>query len=211
MSSTTTPEIQLTIDGKAVSVPAGTTIFDAARINGIPIPTLCHQQNENPVGVCRVCVVDVGATCVRRILHSSSRSRNDGEDGDRPGACGAQHADRIADVGPPCAVRAAATLGDCELEHLAKMPESQSRAFRAAPHHEEKMIHRPLSRSTTSRASCATAAFVDATKSGTTGSWPRRARDIRPASPSTLISDGRVVLRFLRRMHGFVPDRALDQ
>src|ERR1700758_1921519 len=54
-------QITLTIDGKPVTVPAGTTIFDAARMNGDPIPTLCHQQNENPVGVCRVCVVDVGA------------------------------------------------------------------------------------------------------------------------------------------------------
>ncbi len=71
MSSTVAPSIQLTIDGTAVTVPAGTTIFDAARINGIPIPTLCHQQNENPVGVCRVCVVDVGqrvyaASCIRQ-------------------------------------------------------------------------------------------------------------------------------------------------
>src|ERR1700741_5617433 len=62
--------IELTIDGRAVSVPAGTTIFDAARMNGIAIPTLCHQQNETPVGVCRVCVVEAGgrvlsASCVR--------------------------------------------------------------------------------------------------------------------------------------------------
>ncbi len=40
-------------------------------MNGISIPTLCHQQNENPVGVCRVCVVDVGqrvyaASCIRQ-------------------------------------------------------------------------------------------------------------------------------------------------
>ncbi len=65
-----TTDIALTIDGHAVSVPPGTTVFDAARMNGIPIPTLCHQQNENPVGVCRVCVVDVGqrvyaASCIR--------------------------------------------------------------------------------------------------------------------------------------------------
>src|SRR5580658_4332714 len=62
--------IELTIDGKKVAVPAGTTVFDAARMNDIAIPTLCHQQNETPVGVCRVCVVDVGArvfaaSCVR--------------------------------------------------------------------------------------------------------------------------------------------------
>src|SRR6266403_1174231 len=70
MSSGSAPTVQLTIDGTPVSVPAGTTIFDAARTNGIAIPTLCHQQNENPVGVCRVCVVDVGqrvyaASCIR--------------------------------------------------------------------------------------------------------------------------------------------------
>src|ERR1700688_2977483 len=62
--------IELTIDGNQVVVAPGTTVFDAARLNGIAIPTLCHQQNETPVGVCRVCVVDVGgrvltASCVR--------------------------------------------------------------------------------------------------------------------------------------------------
>jgi len=65
-----TEQVTLSIDGRAVSVPKGTTIFDAARLNGIPIPTLCHQQNQTPVGVCRVCVVDVGArvypaSCIR--------------------------------------------------------------------------------------------------------------------------------------------------
>jgi len=61
--------VNLTIDGREVSVPAGTSVFDAARMNGIAIPTLCHQQNETPVGVCRVCLVDaggrvLGASCV---------------------------------------------------------------------------------------------------------------------------------------------------
>ena len=64
--------VELTIDGNKVSVAAGTTVFDAARLNGIAIPTLCHQQNETPVGVCRMCVVDVGArvftaSCVRPV------------------------------------------------------------------------------------------------------------------------------------------------
>jgi CRP-like cAMP-binding protein/NAD-dependent dihydropyrimidine dehydrogenase PreA subunit/ferredoxin len=74
-ASSTTGElagVKLTIDQREVVVPAGTTIFDAARISGIPIPTLCHQQNETPVGVCRVCVVDIGqrvyaASCVRQV------------------------------------------------------------------------------------------------------------------------------------------------
>src|SRR5579859_5997123 len=70
MSPAPVKEITLTIDEQKVTVPAGTTIFDAARLNGIPIPTLCHQQNETPIGVCRVCLVDTGArvltaSCVR--------------------------------------------------------------------------------------------------------------------------------------------------
>jgi CRP-like cAMP-binding protein/Fe-S-cluster-containing dehydrogenase component len=63
-------ELHLTIDGLEVTVPEGTTVFDAARLSGIPIPTLCHQQNETPVAVCRLCVVDTGtralsAACIR--------------------------------------------------------------------------------------------------------------------------------------------------
>ncbi len=62
--------IQLTIDGVALEVPDGTTIWDAARSAGIEIPVLCHEPRLKPVGVCRVCVVDVGerllaASCVR--------------------------------------------------------------------------------------------------------------------------------------------------
>jgi CRP-like cAMP-binding protein/Fe-S-cluster-containing hydrogenase component 2 len=53
--------INLTIDDQKVTVPSNATIFDAARVHGINIPTLCHQQNENPVAVCRLCVVDVNA------------------------------------------------------------------------------------------------------------------------------------------------------
>jgi len=62
----------VTIDDKRVVVPAQTTIFDAARMNGISIPVLCHQQNETPIGVCRMCVVDVNArtytaACIRQV------------------------------------------------------------------------------------------------------------------------------------------------
>jgi CRP-like cAMP-binding protein/Fe-S-cluster-containing dehydrogenase component len=64
------PQVDLTIDGQSVRVPEGTSVFDAARMNGVPIPTLCHLQNETPVGVCRLCVVEAGgrvlsASCVR--------------------------------------------------------------------------------------------------------------------------------------------------
>src|ERR1700735_3252583 len=65
-----TRTVTLTIDGAAVTVPEGTTIWAAAKQAGIEIPVLCHDERYDPVGVCRMCVVDVGArayaaACVR--------------------------------------------------------------------------------------------------------------------------------------------------
>lgn len=62
--------VTLTIDGREITVPAGTTIWDAARALDIDIPVLCHNPRMRPVGVCRVCVVDAGervlpAACIR--------------------------------------------------------------------------------------------------------------------------------------------------
>src|SRR4051812_30610368 len=62
--------ITLTIDGRPVTVPEGTTLWEAAKSLGIEIPVLCHDPRLRPVGVCRMCVVDVGArvmaaACVR--------------------------------------------------------------------------------------------------------------------------------------------------
>ncbi|HEY8505653.1 MAG TPA: 2Fe-2S iron-sulfur cluster-binding protein, partial [Gemmataceae bacterium] len=70
MSQSSPPTVTLTIDGRPVTVSPGTTIWDAARSAGIDIPALCHTPRLRPVGVCRMCVVDVGgrvlaASCVR--------------------------------------------------------------------------------------------------------------------------------------------------
>ena len=111
--------IELTIDGKAVRVPEGTTVFDAARMQGIAIPTLCHLQNETPVGVCRLCVVDTGArvltaACVRPV---------------EPGLKVVTNSEKVlaarktllelmmSDHPSPCARQE--NSGDCELETLA--------------------------------------------------------------------------------------------
>lgn len=50
--------INITIDGRPLSVPAGSTILDAARAAGITIPTLCHLPQHAPTS-CLVCVVRV--------------------------------------------------------------------------------------------------------------------------------------------------------
>jgi [NiFe] hydrogenase diaphorase moiety small subunit len=53
-------EITITIDGKACKARPGMTIAEAAKANGIYIPTLCHYKDLKPVGSCRVCTVRVG-------------------------------------------------------------------------------------------------------------------------------------------------------
>ena len=53
------PMISVTIDGRALDVPAGTTIIDACKTLGIDIPTLCYLETLTPVNACRVCVVEV--------------------------------------------------------------------------------------------------------------------------------------------------------
>jgi predicted molibdopterin-dependent oxidoreductase YjgC len=52
-------DIELSIDGETVTVPAGSTILGACRQQGIDTPTLCYAENLTPVNVCRVCVVEV--------------------------------------------------------------------------------------------------------------------------------------------------------
>jgi NADH dehydrogenase/NADH:ubiquinone oxidoreductase subunit G len=51
--------VDITVDGRAVSVPEGTTLLQACRQQGIDTPTLCFLETLTPVNVCRVCVVEV--------------------------------------------------------------------------------------------------------------------------------------------------------
>ena len=51
--------ISLTIDGKRVYTEPGVTILDAAKENGIYIPTLCDYRDLTPFGGCRICLVEV--------------------------------------------------------------------------------------------------------------------------------------------------------
>ncbi len=51
--------VNIKINGVAVSAPKGSTILEAARIAGIEIPTLCFLKEINEIGACRICVVEV--------------------------------------------------------------------------------------------------------------------------------------------------------
>ena len=50
--------VNLKIDGQKISVPAGTTILEAATKVGIKIPHLCYLKDINEIGACRVCLVE---------------------------------------------------------------------------------------------------------------------------------------------------------
>jgi NADH-quinone oxidoreductase subunit G len=52
------PDINLTIDGHKITVPAGTLIVEAAKTVGIEIPVFCYHHKLDPVGACRLCLVD---------------------------------------------------------------------------------------------------------------------------------------------------------
>jgi len=51
--------VNITIDGRQVTVPANSTVLDAARDMGINIPTLCFLKDINKTGACRMCLVEV--------------------------------------------------------------------------------------------------------------------------------------------------------
>jgi hypothetical protein len=51
--------IEITIDGKPVSVPECSTILEAARKLGIDTPSFCFLDSLTAVNVCRVCVVEM--------------------------------------------------------------------------------------------------------------------------------------------------------
>jgi formate dehydrogenase major subunit len=51
--------IKLTINGKEIEVPEGTTVLRAAKMADIEIPTLCDHPQLTPYGGCRLCVVEV--------------------------------------------------------------------------------------------------------------------------------------------------------
>jgi NADH-quinone oxidoreductase subunit G len=53
-------QVTLTIDGQTVTVPEGTLIVDAAKKIGIDIPVFCYHPKMEPVGMCRMCLVDIG-------------------------------------------------------------------------------------------------------------------------------------------------------
>src|SRR5258708_37133422 len=51
--------VSLTVDGKAVSAPAGTLLIEACKTVGIEVPSFCYYPNLSLQGACRMCLAKV--------------------------------------------------------------------------------------------------------------------------------------------------------
>jgi NADH dehydrogenase/NADH:ubiquinone oxidoreductase subunit G len=70
--------INLTINGLATSVEKGTTVLEAAKALGFPIPTLCYNEGLSPYGACRLCVVEIGAGNRTKLVTSCTYPAEEG-------------------------------------------------------------------------------------------------------------------------------------
>jgi formate dehydrogenase major subunit len=126
--------MKLQIDGKDIEAQAGQTILEAANEAGIEIPVLCHSPGLDPVGVCRMCVVDVGervkaAACVRE-CQPGMEVRTHSEELDR-------HRAMLTELlmtdqpEPPASDRRELSLADNELVSLARRYEINGSRFKS--------------------------------------------------------------------------------
>ena len=58
--------VKLVVDGIEVQVPEGTLVVDAAKKAGVYIPVFCYHPKMEPVGMCRMCLVEIGRPVVNR-------------------------------------------------------------------------------------------------------------------------------------------------
>lgn len=70
--------INLKINGVPVSVEKGTTLLEAAKFLGFPIPTLCNLEGLSPYGACRLCVVEIGEGPKAKLVSSCTYPAEEG-------------------------------------------------------------------------------------------------------------------------------------
>ena len=196
--------VEITLDGRPVEVPEGSTLLQACRQEGIDTPTLCFLENLTPVNVCRICVVEVEGSrtlvpaCSRaaeagmKVQTDSERVRLSPPHGDgvpglvggplhRPGGAGLRRALR----GAAGALRAHGATGEGRRARRARTRVTTSPPAPAAPRSTSPSRSTTTSTCATTRsASSATSAWRPAAPTPRTPSpsrWPGAAS--MPASP----------------------------
>jgi NADH-quinone oxidoreductase subunit G len=61
-----TKQVTVTMDGRQITVPEGMLVVDAAKMVGIDIPVFCYHPKMEPVGMCRMCLVEIGRPMMDR-------------------------------------------------------------------------------------------------------------------------------------------------
>ncbi len=113
--------IPFTLDGRRLEAAPGASLWEAAAAAGVEIPRLCHQPGLAPVGVCRVCAVEVRGA---RALVPACARRVEAEMEVWSASARVVRAQRVlvemlmADHPVPCARER--ERGNCELEALAR-------------------------------------------------------------------------------------------
>ncbi|MCZ7628203.1 MAG: 2Fe-2S iron-sulfur cluster-binding protein [Microthrixaceae bacterium] len=54
-----TDPVEITVDGRTITVQNGELLIDACERNGTYIPRFCYHSRMSPVGMCRMCIVEV--------------------------------------------------------------------------------------------------------------------------------------------------------
>ena len=70
--------ITLKINGLDVQVEEGTTLLEAAKFLGFPIPTLCHDEGLSSYGACRLCLVEIGEEPNTKLVSSCTYRAEEG-------------------------------------------------------------------------------------------------------------------------------------
>ena len=70
--------INVKINGLEVAVEKGSTLLEAARFLGFPIPTLCYMDGLSPYGACRLCVVEIGEEPRSKLVSSCTYPAQEG-------------------------------------------------------------------------------------------------------------------------------------
>lgn len=68
--------VNLTIDGTPVTVPEGTLVVNAAKTIGVDIPVFCYHPKMEPVGMCRMCLVEIGRPVIDRATNQPVLDEN---------------------------------------------------------------------------------------------------------------------------------------
>ena len=170
------PDVNLTVDGKKVTAPAGTLLIEACKSVGIEVPSFCYYPNLSLQGACRMCLVKVekmpklqtACTTVVRRRHGCNHRQRRGQAGAQghggtaagqpsAGLSGVRCRRRVRTAGHDIFVR----RRGIEVHGTQEPPERSSSG-------------RPWFTSTVRAASCAIAACGCAARAWTCGLWACR-------------------------------------